>query len=113
MLVKDDHLYAVLDAGIAICHDARTGAELWKERLGGTFNSSPVLVGERIYVTNQDGETFIFKATPDGFQSLGTNQLGDNVFATPAICGNQIFMRVSHQINGKRQEFVYSLADES
>src|SRR5262249_21132207 len=37
MLVREGHLYAVLDAGVAVCWECGTGKEVWRHRLGGTF----------------------------------------------------------------------------
>jgi outer membrane protein assembly factor BamB len=107
MLVHDGYLYAVQDAGTAVCWKCDTGKEVWKGRLGGTFSSSPVLVGENIYVTNEAGQTFVFKATPDGLNVIAKNQLGEEVLATPAICGGRIYMRVANHDGGKRQEMLY------
>ncbi len=109
LLQKDGYLYATLDAGIAMCLKCDTGEEQWKSRLAGTFSGSPVLVGDRIYATNEDGTTFIFKASPDGFEELGRNQLGTSVFATPAICGSRIYTRVARMRDGRRQEVLYCL----
>jgi len=109
MLVDDGHLYAVLDAGIAMCWKSDTGEQLWKSRLDGTFSSSPILVGNHIYATNEAGKTFIFKATPERFELVAENQLGDEVFATPAICGSRIYTRVAARKNGRRQETLYCL----
>jgi hypothetical protein len=109
LLVRDGHLYAVLDAGVAMCWECATGREVWKQRLGGTFSSSPVLVGDRIFATNEAGQTFIFKATPAAFELVAENKLGDNVFATPTICGGCIYMRAATQSDGKRQEWLYCL----
>ena len=89
--------------------DARTGKELWKGRLGGTFSSSPVLVGELIFVTNEAGETFVFKANPRRFELLAENKLGNEVFATPTICAGRIYMRVAEQQGDRRQEMLYCL----
>ena len=111
LLFKDDHLFAVLDAGVATCIRCETGVEVWKARLGGTFSSSPVMVGDTIYATNEDGETFLFRARTDKYESIGTNKLGESVFATPAICGSQIFTRVAHQEDGRRNEYLYCLED--
>ena len=77
--------------------------------MGGTFSSSPVLVGDVIHATNEAGRTFVFKADPSSFQLLGENQLGDEAFATPTICGGQIFARVAKQVEGARAEFLYCL----
>ena len=109
MLIRDGYLYGVLDAGIAACWKVDTGEEVWKERLGGTFTSSPVLVGENIFVTNESGTTHIFKASPKGFELVGENKLGDEAMATPVFCGNRIYTRVAHQDGDTRQEMLYCL----
>lgn len=109
MIAQDGYLYAVLDAGMAVCWRCTTGEEMWKGRLGGTFSASLVLVGEHLFATNESGRTFIFKASPDSFQRIGENQLGNEVLATPAICGGRIYMRVADSEKGGRQEMLYCL----
>lgn len=113
MLVRDGHLYMTLDAGIAQCVDAKTGETVWKQRLGGVFSSSPVLVGDLIYATNEQGETFVLKADPMGFSEVASNKLGESVFATPTIVDSRIFTRVAHYRNDERQEFLYCLGESN
>ena len=112
MLVKDGFLYAVTDAGVATCWNSSTGEEMWKGRLGGTFSSSPVLVGERIFATNEEGKTFVYGSSPEKFELLATNQLGKEVFATPTIVAGRIFTRVVMPKDGRRQEMLYCLGEE-
>jgi outer membrane protein assembly factor BamB len=112
MVVRDGHLYAVLDTGIATCWKCDTGEEKWKARLGGTFSSSLVLVGEQLFATNEAGRTFIFRATPDAFHLIAENQLGEQVLSTPAICGNRIYLRVAASANGRREETLYCLGEK-
>ncbi len=111
MVIRDGYLYITFDDGIAGCINAATGEEVWKKRLGGTFSSSPVLVHNLVYVTNEDGETFIFGATPDKYQSAGKNKLGRSVFATPAIVGGKIYTRIAKMENDKRQEYLACISD--
>lgn len=111
MLFAKGSLFAVADAGVAMCLKADTGEELWKSRLGGTFSSSPVLVGDQIFVTDEKGKTTIFKARTDEFEKVAENQLGDEVFATPTIVGGQIFHRVAHSNQGDRQEMLYCIGE--
>lgn len=110
MLIRDGVLYAVLDAGVAACWRTDTGEELWKARLGGTFSASPVMVGDLIYVANEAGETFIYKANPKRFELVAKNKLGDEVFATQSICGGRIYTRVAFLEDGRRQEYLYCMA---
>jgi len=106
MIAKAGHLYAVTDAGMAVCWKSDTGEELWKERLGGDFFASPVMVGDRIYASNVRGNTLVFEATPKTFKLLAQNQLGDEAYASPAICGGRIYLRVARR-GENRQEFLY------
>ena len=109
MLVTRGHLYAVGDSGVAMCFQSDTGNEAWKERLGGKFTASPVLVGEHIYATSEGGRTFIYKAQPGGFEQVAQNDLGDEVYATPTICGSRIYMRVAFFDDDQRREMLYCL----
>jgi len=112
MLIKDGYLYAVTDAGVAMCWKSDTGDEQWKARLGGTFNASPVLIGDTIYATNEVGTTFLFQASPDKFNLIVENSIPGEVFATPAICGGRIYMRIAEDQEGKRQEMLYCLGSD-
>lgn len=113
MVIKDGYLYAILDAGVAECWNAETGEEQWKTRVGGTYSSSLVLAGDRIYATDESGKTIVFAADPKEFRILAENQLGQESFATPAICGGRIYHRVAVTTDGQRQEYVYCLGDDA
>jgi outer membrane protein assembly factor BamB len=110
MIAKAGHLYAVMDAGVAVCWKSDTGEELWKERLGGDFFASPVMVGDRVYASNVRGKTYVFNATPKNFKMLAQNQLGDEAYASPVICGSRIYLRVA-QRGEQRQEFLYCVGN--
>lgn len=112
MLIAKGHVFAVLDAGIATCLDVATGEQIWKQRLGGTFSSSPVLVGDHIYITSESGTTHVFKASVQAYEEVASNNLGAEVFASPAICGGEIFMRVSQGKPGEFQDYVYCIANK-
>ena len=62
LLVVGDRLLTVNDKGVAICWDGASGEELWKERLGGNFSASPVLVNGTVIVPNLSGDTVVFEA---------------------------------------------------
>jgi len=108
MLVRDGHVFAVLDAGQAVCWKSETGAELWREKVDRDFYASLVMVEDRIYVTSQAGVTSVFEATPQKFALLARNRLGDEAFATPSICGNRIYLR-SAKKGETRQEYLWCI----
>ncbi|MBI81750.1 MAG: dehydrogenase [Planctomycetaceae bacterium] len=109
MLAFAGNLYAVTDSGIALCWDAATGEELWRERLRGPISASPVLSGGHIYAVNELGTTWVYRATSEKFELVQENQLGNEVFASPTICGDQVFLRVSESVEDKRHETLYCI----
>ena len=111
LVIRDGYLYGVLDAGIAVCWKADTGDEVWKARLGGTFSSSPVLVGDKIYATSEVGETFIYRADPAKFEQLAKCKLGDEILSTLVICDSRVYYRAARLVDGKREEFLYCLGE--
>jgi len=104
MLHHEGHLYALLDAGIAVCWDAASGAERWKQRLGGNFSASPIIVGDTIYATSEAGETHVFRADPAGYEELAVNRLGDETFASAAVADGRLFLRIAEQDGDGRRE---------
>jgi hypothetical protein len=111
LLAKDGYLFGVLDAGVAVCWLAASGEEIWKSRIGGTFTSSPVLVGSNLFATDEAGKTTIFRASAKKFELVGTNQLGDECFATPTFIGSRIYTRGATHADGKRQEWLFCLGE--
>jgi outer membrane protein assembly factor BamB len=112
MIATGGHLYAIQDAGVAMCWKSDTGAELWKGRIGGTFSSSLVLVNDHLFATDESGRTVIFEANPSEFKLIAENQLGSECFASPAICGSRIYHRFAEKTGGQRQEFLACIGQE-
>lgn len=110
MLVAGDYLYGFADNGIAFCWRCADGQEMWKQRLGGPVSASPLLIGDRIYASNERGVTFVFRASPQGFQLLGENVLGDSSFASPAYADGKMFLRHASTEGEQRQEFLVAIS---
>ena len=80
---------------IFTCLDAASGEVLYTEkRLAGITRvyASPVVAGGRIYVFAKDGRSAVLDAGPE-FKLLATNALDDGVRASPAIAGDEIYVR--------------------
>ena len=57
-----------------------------------TFTASPVAFEGKILMTSEDGDTFMIKAGPK-HEVVGTNSVGEPVYASPAIADGRIFIR--------------------
>ena len=90
-------LYVLMDNGVLRCLDGATGKELYRERLGGDFNSSPIAGDGRIYLSNNDGRTFVVAAGRE-FKLLATNELGERITASPAVVSRAIIYRTDSHL---------------
>jgi outer membrane protein assembly factor BamB len=97
VIVADGHVYMVSDAGIAACTEAATGKLLWKKRLGGNFSASPIHAAGRIYLTNDDGRSFVVAAKPT-FELLAENDLGEPTLASFAVIVDALLVRTSEAL---------------
>ena len=97
-VISGGHLYILNTPGTAQCIELKTGKTVWEERLKssgakGESWSSMLLAGDRLYVLNQSGETFVLRAAPK-FEQLARNALDDGLAnASHAMSDGEIFIR--------------------
>lgn len=94
-ILYGDYLYLTTDRGILTALDAKTGEvkyEGGRTPVPATFTASPVAFEGKILMTSEDGDTFIIKAGPK-HEIIGTNSIGEPVYASPAIADGRIFIR--------------------
>ena len=96
-IAAGDDFFVVSDDGIGSCWQAATGKQMWKHRLGPHHSASAVSADGNLYFLADDGETFVFKAS-EKFEPIGTNALGEECHASPAISNGQIFIRSLHHL---------------
>jgi outer membrane protein assembly factor BamB len=97
LLLVNDLLFMIDDGGIASCLEAKTGAEVWRERVGGNYSASPVYADGRIYFFSEEGKTTAIEAGRE-FKKLAENKLDDGFMASPAIAGQAFFLRTKTQL---------------
>jgi outer membrane protein assembly factor BamB len=96
-LLYGDYLYVHDERGTLACYDARTGEQQYRERLDGKFTASAVAGDGKLYLTNEDGTTFVVRAGPK-FAVLATNALDEYTLASPAVSGKELLLRTEHHL---------------
>ncbi len=92
VLLAGDLLFTIDDNGVASCLEAGSGAELWRERVGGNYSASPVLAEGRVYFFSEAGKTTVIDAGRE-FKKRAESQLGDGFMSSPAIAGKALVLR--------------------
>ena len=101
-LIHGPYLYLVNDMqSILTVYEAATGKLMYQDRLGEAmregFSASPVVVGDKIFFTNDLGETFVVQAGPV-FKLVRTNRLNARVLASPALVGGTWYWRTDKEL---------------
>ena len=70
---------------------------MYRQRLAGNCNSSPVASDGRIYFSDNDGKTYVVEAGRE-FKLLATNEVGERISASPAITGRHLIYRTDSHL---------------
>jgi outer membrane protein assembly factor BamB len=95
-LLYGDKIYVCSgNKAIISCYQARTGKPAFvKQRLEAIkeIYASPVGVADRVYFVGRKGNTQVIKHSQE-FQILATNTLDDEFNSSPAIAGDELFLK--------------------
>ncbi len=95
MLLSRGRIYFMKgSSNILNCLDAETGEKIFTSRLPGIQGvyASPVAANGKIIVVGREGTAVVLDDN-DEFRVLAENTLDDRIDATPALAGNQMFLR--------------------
>jgi len=87
--------YNQSNQSILTCVDSRTGQIAFgPERIGqlSDIYASPVGAANRVYITGRNGTTLVIQRSEE-FKVIATNQLDERFDASPALAGDQLFLR--------------------
>ncbi|QDU61351.1 outer membrane biogenesis protein BamB [Planctomycetes bacterium Pan216] len=100
------HLFMVTDQGLARCVVAKTGEEVWTKRmnLGGRVFSSPLLLGDRLFIFGEQGDVKVI-AAESAYRPIADSNLEDHFLSTPAVANGKMFVR--------GEDFLWCLGDPS
>jgi hypothetical protein len=100
VLAYRDVLYMINDGGILTTFDPATGTLKKQGRLRGAVDSyyaSPVAGAGKIYIASRSGTVVVLTAGGDQ-EILSVNKLDEEIYATPAIVGNRIYIRTANTL---------------
>jgi len=91
-VATDEFLIVTTSYGVFACYDTQTGEKLWESEIDNSVYSSPVIADGKVFMTDKQGITHIFKAAGE-FVSIGEAPLGEGSVCTPAFANGHIFIR--------------------
>ena len=92
LVALDGKVAMVSDKGIAACFDVVTGKELWKERIGGNFSASPLLVGSQMHLLSEEGDYTVLDIASQPI-TVAQTKLNERSLASPAVLDGDLILR--------------------
>jgi outer membrane protein assembly factor BamB len=105
-IIVGDLLYLINDMqSVLTVYEAATGKLVYQDRLGVAiregFSASPVHVNGKIFLTNDEGQTFVVEAGRT-FKLLHVNELGEQTLASPALVDGTWYWRTTSSLRAIR-----------
>ncbi|MHC4517239.1 MAG: outer membrane protein assembly factor BamB family protein [Planctomycetota bacterium] len=96
LLYHRGRLYLLRDGGILTCLEAATGKEIFRQRIGapGQYTASPIAADDKVMTASVRGVVTVIRIG-DELNVLARNDFQENIFATPAITDNKIYVRTT------------------
>ena len=101
--IRDDILYIADFCGLVHCLSAETGERYWVYDMLSESWGSPLIVENKVYCGDEDGEVAIFRHSADPNVAMvddggmlepyyGTRNMGNSVYSTPIVAGNALII---------------------
>jgi outer membrane protein assembly factor BamB len=90
--IKNDLLFVPDFSGLFHCVDAQTGKEYWSYDMLAAAWGSAMIVGDKVYVGDEDGDIAVFNLTKEKHDPLAEINMGNSVYSTPIIANNVLYI---------------------
>jgi outer membrane protein assembly factor BamB len=96
-IIYGDLFYVLADNGVLSAYDAKTGENIYQQRLPTSFSASPVAANGKLYLSSEDGDVFVVKAGRQ-YELLSRNVMSQPLMATPALTEGMLIVRGENAI---------------
>lgn len=84
-------VFLLTTEGTLTCYDTKDSQMIWERHFEATFRSSPTLVGDQVYLMNEEGVMSIVTASRE-YKQLGRAELGEDSNCSPAFLDGRIYI---------------------
>lgn len=95
--IKDNLLYIADFSGVFHCLDAKTGKAYWTHDMLAASWASPLILGDRVYIGDEEGDITVFKLSKEK-ESLAEFNMESALYTTPIVANDTIFIANRNRI---------------
>ena len=96
-VANEYYVWTLTTQGLLGCYSVADGSEVYTHGINNTFQASPTLIGDRLYLLAEDGATLIISAGSE-YKEIRQNQLGEKCYASPAFQDGRIYIRAEDNL---------------
>ena len=89
-VAKNGLLITADSSGLVHCFDAKTGQRHWAHDLFAACLCSPIIINDRVYIGDEDGEVAIFKLSKQK-QLVAEISMNDRIHVTPTVADGVLY----------------------
>ncbi len=89
--IKDDLLFIADFSGVFHCLDAKTGKPYWTYDMFAASWASPLIVQDRVYISDEDGDVAIFEISKE-MEMIEEVPMNSAVYTTPVAANETLFI---------------------
>jgi outer membrane protein assembly factor BamB len=103
-VIKDDVLYVADFSGLFHCLDAKTGQVYWTYDMLAACWGSAVLVDDKVYLGDEDGDVAVFRHSPlrsvalPGGEPLAEHNLGNAIYGSPVVAHGVLYFTAKNRL---------------
>ena len=90
--IKNDLLFIADFSGLVHCVDAKSGKVYWTHDMLAAAWGSPLIVGEHMYIGDEDGDVCIFKVSSEKQEPLFEVNMLSSVYSTPVVANGVLYI---------------------
>ena len=95
--IKDDLLFIADFSGVFHCLDAKTGSPYWTYDMFAASWASPLIVEDRVYISDEDGDIAIFKVSKTQ-EMIAEINMESAVYTTPVAANRTLYIANRNRI---------------
>ncbi|MFN8710972.1 MAG: PQQ-binding-like beta-propeller repeat protein [Planctomyces sp.] len=95
--IRDGLLFISDFSGLFHCLDVKTGKPHWTHDMFAGSWGSPLIVEDRVYISDEDGDISIFKVAAEK-ELIGEVSMGSSVLTSPVVANDTLFIANRNRI---------------
>jgi outer membrane protein assembly factor BamB len=90
--ISKDLVFVADFSGLFHCLDAKSGKVHWTYDMLAASWASPLIVEDKVYITDEDGDVAVFNVSAEKHEPLAETNMSTSIYTTPVVANDTLFI---------------------